>query len=43
MTIPTAGESGINLPVIQIVPAEGDTIETSCISCVPIKNLLHVN
>ena len=43
MTIPMAGESGIKLPVIQIVPAEGEVMEMSSISCVPIKKLLPIN
>ena len=42
MTTPTAGESGIKLPIIQIVPADGEAMEMCCTSCVP-KKLLHVN
>jgi hypothetical protein len=34
---PAAGESGIKLPVIPIVPVEEDAMEMSCTSCVPGK------
>jgi hypothetical protein len=36
-TTPAAGESGIKLPVIEIVPAE-EVMEMSCTSCVPGKS-----
>ena len=32
-TIPAEGESGMKLPFIQIVSAEGEVMEMSCISC----------
>jgi hypothetical protein len=42
-TTPAAGESGIKVPVILIVPEKEEEMEMSCTSCVPGKKLINVN